>query len=261
MKHLLAALFALGFCTAPALADTVFITGTDRGLGLEFARQYADKGWTVIATALRPDGNKDLADLVAAHKNVTVEKLDVTSDADIQTIAAKYKGVPIDVLLNNAGILGTPAAETLGALSRKEFHQVMDINVYGALAVSEALRENVAMSKQKKIVAITSGIGSISSAGRIGTGPYFYRISKTALDMAMQALAVDLKSQGVIVALISPTPSDTAMLATFRAAYSGNLQSSPPADSVAKVIPVIDTLDPAKVTQGILTSGGTILPW
>src|SRR5262245_53788973 len=105
MKRLLVLAAVLSVCVSPALADTVLITGFGRGLGLEFAKQYADKGWTVIATALTPSADKELNDLAASHKNITIEKLDVTSDADIAAIAAKYKGKPIDLLLNNAGVL------------------------------------------------------------------------------------------------------------------------------------------------------------
>lgn len=262
MKRVLALVLMLGCFATPAFADTVLITGCDRGLGLEFAKQYAQMGWRVIATALAPDKDAGLQALAAAHQNVAVEKLDVTRDADIAAIAAKYQGQPIDLLLNNAGILGKPASETLGGFNRAEFHRVMDVNVYGALAVSQALIANVAMSKQKKIVAVSSGIGSIAMAPRIGTGPYFYRISKAALDMAMRSLAIDVKDKGIIVAVISPPVSETTMLATYRAAYNGGtLPSSPPDQSVAKVIPLIAAIDPAKLDQGILNSDGHILPW
>jgi NAD(P)-dependent dehydrogenase (short-subunit alcohol dehydrogenase family) len=120
----------------------------------------------------------------------------------------------------------------------------------------------VISSKQKKIVAITSGIGSISAAGRIGSGPYFYRISKTALDMSMQALAQDVKKDSVVVAVISPTPSETDMLATFHNFYGqGGMKSSSPADSVAKAIPVIAAIDQTKAAQGIVVADGSVLPW
>jgi NAD(P)-dependent dehydrogenase (short-subunit alcohol dehydrogenase family) len=266
-------LIALSAASTPAFADTVLITGSDRGLGLEFARQYAAKGWQVIATARHPDTAKDLQALAAAHKNVTLETLDVASDSDIKALAAKYQGKPIDLLLNNAGVLGTPKDEALGTFNRKNFHEVMDVNTYGPLAVSEAFRDNVAISKQKKIVAVTSGIGSIGSTWRIGSGPYFYRISKAALDMAMQSLGVDLKPKGIIVAVITPGVAETDMLKADHAAYgqtkSGpagpqrnpNLTPMTPDKAVARLIPVIDSIDATKAAQGIISPDGSVMAW
>src|SRR5579863_1739870 len=97
-----AALAALG----PAHATTVLITGADRGIGLEFARQYAARGDTVIATCRHPESASELQALAARSKSVALERLDVSSDRDIDVLAIKYKGKAIDVLINNAGILG-----------------------------------------------------------------------------------------------------------------------------------------------------------
>src|SRR5689334_25128517 len=95
-----AAVAAPGF----SAAQTVLITGANSGLGLEFVKQYAAKGWTVIATHRRNDLPESLAAVMAEHKNVRVERLDVADLADIKTAATKLKGVPIDVLINNAGV-------------------------------------------------------------------------------------------------------------------------------------------------------------
>ena len=89
-----------------ATAPVVLVTGSNRGLGLEFVKQYAGKGWTVIATVRDPSTAPELAALAAQHRNITVEKLDVGNRAEIVALAAKYQGKPIDVLLNNAGLLG-----------------------------------------------------------------------------------------------------------------------------------------------------------
>ncbi len=276
MKRLLTVALSLGVLstfTTAAVADTVLITGSDRGIGLGFVQAYAAKGWTVIATARHPDTAKDLKDLAAANKNVTVEQLDVSNDADIKALAAKYKGKPIDVLLNNAGLLGNLPDETLGGFSRKDFHDVMDVNAYGPLAVSEAFRDNVAMSKQKKIIAITSGIGSIGSTWQIGKGPYFYRMSKAALNMGMQSLGVDVKPQGIIVAVITPGSADTEMTKADRAFYGAvktDANGKPrntdrvtmtPDKVAAKLVPVIDGIDAAKAQQGIIRETGDTMPW
>ena len=93
---------------------TILITGANRGLGLEFARQYAEDGWTVIACCREPANADELQALAAANDAVTVEQLDVTDFAQIEVLGAKYTGVPIDILLNNAGIIGPlPIAENI----------------------------------------------------------------------------------------------------------------------------------------------------
>ena len=244
-------------------AATVLITGSDRGLGLEFTKQYAARGDSVIATCRHPENATDLKALAAAHKNIVVETLDVSNDAEISALAARLKGRPIDILINNAGVLGSHDEQSLGTLSRKSFHEVMDINAYGALAVSEALRDNVIAGGGKKIVAITSGAGSITVAGGMAGGPYYYRMSKAAMNMGMRALGADLKSQHVIVAVVSPGAVDTDMQTKFHSEYmpTGKYPVEAPAVAVAKMIAVIDGLDEAKAEQGINLHDGRTMPW
>jgi NAD(P)-dependent dehydrogenase (short-subunit alcohol dehydrogenase family) len=261
MKRFVAAVaLSAGLMLAGAAnAATVFITGSNKGLGFEFAKQYAEKGWTVIATTRSPDSAKELKDLAAAHKNITIEKLDVSKDDEIKAIAAKYKGKPIDLVINNAGVLGEHADQTLGTFSRKGFHDVVDVNDFGALAVSEALRENVIASQGKKIVAITSGLGSIAGAGRMPKAPYYYRMSKAALNMGFQALNADLKGQGVTVGVVAPGTAETTMLTEFLDDYSMKLPSITATESVSKMIGIIDGLDQTKVVKGINNYDGTIM--
>jgi NAD(P)-dependent dehydrogenase (short-subunit alcohol dehydrogenase family) len=241
-----------------ANAATVLITGSDRGLGLEFARQYAARGDTVIATCRHPEKATQLKKLAADKKNVTVETLDVSDDANLRALAAKYRGKPIDVLINNAGVLGSHDDQTLGTFSRKAFQEVMDVNAFAPLAVSEAFRDNVIASKEKKILAVTSGAGSISVAGGMPKGPYFYRMSKAALNMGMQALGADLRSRGVAVAVVSPGATDTDMLIAFTTDYGIKFRSNTPTQSVTGMIEVIDKLDPKMAAQGILNFDGTV---
>jgi NAD(P)-dependent dehydrogenase (short-subunit alcohol dehydrogenase family) len=244
--------------TPTAKPGTVLITGTNRGLGLEFTRQYAARGWTVIATARDPQAATELRQLAAANKAITVEKLDVQDVATIKTLAAKYKGRPIDVLINNAGVLGEMKAQQLGALDYGEFEQVMAVNVFGALAMAEAFRDHVAVSDQKKIVSLTSRSGIISQPAR--RGPYFYRASKTALNMVMRVLADDLRDRGVIVALVSPPPTETDMLRALVGPEVAAAQAKPP-DVIAGLIKVIDGLTLAKSGEAPNYFDGTTLPW
>jgi NAD(P)-dependent dehydrogenase (short-subunit alcohol dehydrogenase family) len=243
--------------TGGAQPKTVLVTGSNRGLGLEFVAQYAAAGWTVIATARNPDDATELRALATRNPKIAVERLDVIDQASIDALAAKYRGKPIDVLLNNAGVLGGGEGQTLGSFDYAAFENVMAVNVYGPLAVAEAFTEHVAASGEKKIVSITSRSGVISEPGR--RGPYFYRASKVALNMVMRVLADDLRERGVIVALVAPYPTDTDMLRALIGPQNAARQARP-ADSVAALIKVIDGLTLGESPQAWLADG-TRLPW
>lgn len=263
MKTILLSVWALLLSPlGVAAAATVLVTGSDRGLGLEFVKQYAARGDFVIATCRHPDKAVELQALAGEKKNIAVETLDVSDDSAIRALAAKYRGKPIDVLINNAGVLGAHDDQTLGTFSRKGFADVMDVNAFAPLAITEALRENIVASKQKKVVAITSGLGSISLAGGMPKGPYYYRMSKAAMNMGMQALGADLQAQGVSVAVVSPGVAATDMSTAFSEQYLGRkLTAGAPPQRVAEMIAIIDKLDPPQGTKGILNADGTITSW
>jgi NAD(P)-dependent dehydrogenase (short-subunit alcohol dehydrogenase family) len=262
MKHIIITLALAGVWNANSVyAATIFITGADRGLGLEFTRQYAARGDTIIATCRHPADASNLRAIASKSKNVVMAQLDVSDDANIRSVAAQYRGKPIDILINNAGVLGKREDETLGTFSRTGFHSVMDVNVFGALAVSEALRDNVIASSEKKIVAITSGLGSIPNVERLRQAPYNYSMSKAALNLGMAALGGDLKSQGVVVAVVSPGSVDTDMLAAFQEEYQVKARAISASESVSKMIIVIDALDQDKAAKGVNNYDGTISPW
>jgi NAD(P)-dependent dehydrogenase (short-subunit alcohol dehydrogenase family) len=233
---------------------TVLVTGSNRGLGLEFVSQYAALGWTVIATVRNPQTATELRAVAKQTGRVTIETLDMRDRPAIARLAAKYRGRPIDVLINNAGIGGDVKAQTLGSFDYATFEEAMAVNVYGPLAMAEAFRPNVAASRQKKIVSITSGWGVFSLPRP--PGPYFYRASKAALNMAMHALATELREQGVIVGLVAPGAADTEL----RRQLQGDSNAPPPAEPVAAMIKIIDrlTLDNNDKPYNF---DGTVLPW
>jgi len=249
-RFMAAAVLAAGLIAGGAAqAATVLITGSNRGLGLEFAKQYAAQGWTVIATTRKPAEAKELNDLAAKNKSVMVEKLDVTDLDSIKALAAKYKGKPVDVLINNAGILGDVPKQSFGNLDRDLFRQVMDTNVFGAFAVSEAFRENVAASEQKKIIALTSLLGSITTAG---PGHTYYKASKAAMTMGLRVLGSESRKQGILVGIIAPGVADTDMLKEF--GYKGPLTVSAQT-AVEGMIKVIAGLTPDMVKKPINYDG------
>ena len=237
-----------------AYPPTVLITGASRGIGLELARQYAERGWQVIATARAPGEAKALQDIAREHANVTTEALDVTNPAQIDALAAKYKGKPIDVLLNNAGISGGEEAGTFGHLNYDVYRKVHDVNVVGPLKMAEAFLPNVAASQLKKIINITSTEGSIGLQKTRGGG-YFYRSSKAALNMVMRSLSIDLKPQGITVGLVSPG----FVKDDFTKGIDLPIMITPQQSATA-VIKVIDGYDLAK-TGTFMRHTGEEAPW
>ncbi len=191
---------------------TVLVTGANRGLGLEFARQYLADGWRVIATCRDPAGAGDLAAL-SGPGELLIETLDVTDPAGIDALAARHTE-PIDLLLNNAGVIGPlPFAEHIdrqhfGSLDDELWLEVFRTNTLGPVKLAEALVEQVAASTQKKIISLSSTVGSISERD---TPAFAYATSKTALNKAMTLLASLLRERGIIVALLCPGYVKTRM--------------------------------------------------
>ncbi|MEE4186095.1 MAG: SDR family oxidoreductase [Gammaproteobacteria bacterium] len=183
----------------------ILITGANRGIGLELTRQYLAAGWDVIATCRDPATATDLGTLGCAE--LEVRELDVTDHAAIDTLAASLGGAPLDVLLNNAGIIGpVPVAEHIerqhfGHLDYELWTRVLRTNTFGPIKLAEALLPNILAGQQKKIVTLSSTVGSIVERD---TPAFAYATSKTAVNKAMRLLAVQLRPQGVIVALLCP---------------------------------------------------------
>ncbi len=240
------------------ITGTVLVTGANRGIGLELARNYAERGWTVIATARKPEKADALNAIAAKNDNVTVVQMDLLDLDGIDALAARLKDVPIDVLLNNAAMLGEPNDQTLGNLDYDLMKRVLNVNVVGTMKMVEAFVPHVEKSDQKKIVAITSTQGSISSIRNPGL--VFYNTSKTALNMVMKSNSRALKKQGITVALVSPGAVDTDMmnLALDRAGVSFKLLT--PQASAEAVINVIDQYG-LDMTGTFMSHTGTEIPW
>ncbi len=236
-------------------APTVLITGSNRGLGFGFARQYAKKGWNVIATCRKPEDATDLQELAASYPNVVIERMDVTDHAGVDALAAKYEGTPIDVVINNAAITGNVEHRHIDELDYDTFSNVIAVNMFGPLKVTAAFADHVAASDQKKIMTVTTGLGSLAIAGNMKGFPY-YRISKAALNMAMRAANADLRDRGITVGLISPGMVNTKMLE--ESGYKG--PSLTPDESAAALIELIDGYT-QEMTQAIINVDNKKIPW
>jgi len=256
----LAAVSAMGLTSAVAqdYTPTVLITGSNRGIGLEFARQYTAAGWNVIATARKPKSADELQALADANDNVTIEKLDVTDYDGIDKLSKKYKDQPIDVLLNNAGIFTEREGQLLDNLNYEDFELTMAVNAYGPLKMAQAFVEQLAASEQKKVVTIASGLGSVSMAGRgMGGGMYYYRMSKAAVNMAMVTLRGEVEPRGIIVGIIGPGMVQTRLLEA--SGFKG--QALTPAQSAEAVMLRIARLTPEESGKFYNLNGDNELPW
>jgi NAD(P)-dependent dehydrogenase (short-subunit alcohol dehydrogenase family) len=215
---------------------SIMITSANRGLGLEFARQYAADGWRIFAACRNPDAADDLHELTRTG-SVTVFPMDVTDLSNVRHTAEGLNDESIDVLLNSAGITGKPGQRT-GHIDYESWEQVLNVNTLGPLRVTEAFVEHVARSERKLIVTITSGLGSLTDNTSGGSIPY--RSSKAAVNMAMRSAAIDLAPRGIACVLVNPgwvktdmggpgaplTPSESvaalkSLIATFGLAHSG----------------------------------------
>ena len=260
---------ALALRPAPAPADTVLITGANSGIGLEFARQYAAKGWTVIATHRRAQPPKSLTDLSARYPNVRIESVDVTSVPQVQALALRLSGMPIDVLINNAGVYngrsacrsddrcpGDWSVESFGKLDYPLLDTIMAVNIKGPLIVSETLYGNVKASHQKKIVAISSSNGTLTGEAQPRPGAIFYRMSKAALNREMQIVAASTRKDGVTVVMLNPGPTLTEHQ-EYLSSYPGMLKTSFTVENMIRTIDKSTIAD----TGRFLRYDGVPEPW
>lgn len=231
---------------------TVLITGANRGIGFEFARQFAARGWQVIGTARNP---AEATELRALGANVTVEPLDVTDFAAIDALAAKYRGRPIDILLLNAALGPTPEA-AMSPLAKLDFEiarQSFATNAIGPLKLTRSLMDNVASSTRKQIVAIGTDSGSFGATSKRPI-LYHYKASKAALHMYMYTLSFETPRRGVTAVILHP-----GLVAT-----NPNLMRFPGAlktpDSVGGMMKVIDGLTPADNGR-FIDWRGEPMPW
>jgi NAD(P)-dependent dehydrogenase (short-subunit alcohol dehydrogenase family) len=181
---------------------SVLITGANRGLGFEFARQYAAEGWGVYAASRSPAAAAQLRDLAQqAPDRLTVVAIDVTDAESIRTAARQLRDTAIDVLINNAGISGV-GGQVTGKVDYESWARVLDVNMMGPLRVTEAFVDQLARSERRLVVTITSGMGSLSD--NTSGGSIAYRSSKAGVNMVMRSAALDLAPRGISCVVVNP---------------------------------------------------------
>ena len=224
--------------TSQLQADTILITGANRGLGLEHAKQYSAAGHTVIATARKPD---EATELKATGAQVL--KLDITNDKDITHLAKTLKGKKIDIVLNNAGYIAR------GPVTRENLSRCFDVNAAGPLLLARALVPNLKLSKNPRIVNVSSRLGIISNSRGIYPA---YSISKAALNMATKQPHAELSREGIIVISLGPGHNRTDM--------GGKGAPLSPTESVPLMMKLISALDKSQSGR-FWYHDGKELPW
>lgn len=224
---------------------TLLITGSNRGLGLEFVRQYAAEGWRVYACCRAPASASELNAL--ASETVTVHALDVGDFGAIEALAEELQGVAIDVLINNAGVFGD--GSPLGSIDYEVFRKTLEVNTLAPLRMTECFLPHLEKGSLKKIAHVTSRMGSI--ADNTSGGRYAYRSSKAALNMVNKSLSQDLGSRATTVVL------HPGWVATDMGGPSAPLKAP---ESVSGMRKVIDGLSPED-TGRFFNWDGALLPW
>ncbi len=182
---------------------TTLITGANRGIGLEFASQYAADGWRVLACCRQPEKSEALSKLAAQYPGlVQIHPLDVADHGQIERLAKALANESIDLLINNAGIYPDADSKGFGHINYEDWMQAFRINTMAPLKVVEAFVVQVARSRLKIIANITSMMGSIDD--NTSGGSYLYRSSKAALNMVTKSLSLDFKRYGITVAVLHP---------------------------------------------------------
>lgn len=226
---------------------TVVITGANRGIGLEFARQYAADGWRVIAGVRNPGTATDLK----AVGGVDVRDLDTGDAASIRAFAVGLDGEAVDLLINNAGVMGPdPQRQNRDSIDVEGWMEVQRVNALGPVLTTLALVPNLAKAAKPVAGIVTSKMGSIgdNSSG----GYYAYRMSKAAVNMGAKTLSLDLADKNIAVVVMHPGWVQTAM--------GGTQAPVKPVDSVAGMRKVLAGVDMAK-TGRFFDYTGAALPW
>jgi NAD(P)-dependent dehydrogenase (short-subunit alcohol dehydrogenase family) len=230
---------------------TVLITGSNRGLGLEWVRQCAARGWRVFATYRDPEGAAELQALTEQHPGVALRRLDVTAPGQIAELARELADETIDLLVNNAGVYFEHwGQDPIGRIDYDAWQETFRVNTLGPMRVTEALLPCLGRAERPLVVAISSNMGSIAGIG--GPRDYAYRSSKAALNAAMHGLALELAERRIGVLLLHPGWVRTRM--------GGDSAPLAPQESVGAMLALVDRFELSQ-SGALLRYDGTAVPW
>lgn len=230
---------------------SILITGSNRGLGLEWARQYLDLGWRVYATCRYPEQAEELQQLQQQYKNLSIHQLDVTQPDHIQQITQDLGDSELDILVNNAGVYYERwGKDKLGTIDYDAWQETFNVNTLGAVRVTEALRDNLAQGEKRLVVTITSHMGSIEDTRE--PNDYAYRSSKAALNIVMKGLVYELSDYGIGILLFHPGWVRTRM--------GGSDAPLSPKESVGNMRNLMDRFE-LEDSGRFYRHDGVVIPW
>lgn len=224
------------------MAKTALVTGSSRGIGLEFCTQLQQRGFDVIATC------RSATPALQALGVEVIEHVDVSDPDSLHQLVAKLDGRKVDWLINNAGIAGGLGLNDISTTAIESFKRMFEVNSLGPLLVTHALMGN--LSKGSKVGLVTSRMGSI--ADNDSGGSYAYRMSKSALNAAGKSLSIDLKPQGIAVAILHP-----GWVRTDMTSHGGLINTD---ESVNGLLKRMDALDLSN-SGTFWHTNGEELPW
>jgi NAD(P)-dependent dehydrogenase (short-subunit alcohol dehydrogenase family) len=224
------------------MAKTALITGSNRGIGLEFCTQLQQRGFDVIATC-----RKATPALEALGVEI-IENVEVSDPDSLQQLVAQLAGRNIDWLINNAGIAGGLGLNDINTTALDSFKRMYEVNSLGPLLVTNALLDN--MSEGSKVGLVTSRMGSISDND--SGGSYAYRMSKAALNAAGKSLSIDLKPKGIAVGILHP-----GWVRTDMTGHGGLIDTDESVDGLLKVMDKLDLSNSGTFWH----TNGDVLPW
>lgn len=230
---------------------TTLITGANRGIGLEFSRQLAEDGWCVLACSRDLEKSDALNKLAAEYpERIILYALDVTDHGQIEKLSQTLANKPIDLLINNAGVFPDINDRSFGQTDYDSWAHAFLVNTMAPLKMAEEFIDQVTQSSRKTIVTITSKMGSVADNGRGGS--YIYRSSKSAVNMVIKSIAIDLKSNDIISVLLHP-----GWVRTDMGGPSGLISVEQSVSGMLSVIREVTSADSGK----FIAYDGQIIPW
>ena len=229
---------------------SVLITGTNRGIGLELVRQYLTEGWQVYATARDPENSTELQQLLTDHPNLLhIYPLDVTDNEQRFSLAEHLKGIPLDILINNAGVYGQYDAY-FGNTDEDMWLDAFRINTIAPMKLMELLVNNIALGDMKIIASMSSKMGSMDDNG--SGGSYVYRSTKAALNAIMVSAARDLKSSGISSIILHP-----GWVRTDMGGPNGEINTKESAERLRAILASVSIEN----SGNFYDIDGSIIPW
>lgn len=229
--------------------STILITGANRGIGLELVSRFAGDGWTVFACCRDPASADELQALSEQHSGIELYALDVTDYEQMKSLSTQLANRSIDILVSNAGVYG-PRGAGFGAVEAAAWRDVLEVNSIAPLMLVQAFVEQVAASRQKLVAVISSKMGSIGDNG--SGNSYIYRSSKTAVNMVVKCLSMDLADRGISAITLHPGWVQTDM--------GGSNAEISTAVCVSGLKSILQSAGPAQSGQFIEYDGASI-PW